>query len=174
MDDRIPPHTAPEATQETVRPRGRAHPWIWAALLVLVVAPLAIPVYFLGQLLLSTVTGEEFGKPTVSCDEAVRFLGAPLPGAAHDKRCQEENSWLDAGYDIRFRITRTALDDWLATAFPGIADPWYSTDLCDDGVDACGNLQFGDQPHGRALAADLTAVYGDDGTLLVHIHPFDV
>lgn len=143
-------------------------------LLGIAVVPATMAILLVGQAVFSAVTGGELGKPAVTCDEAVRFLGTPLPEAAHDRKCLEENSWLDAGYDIRFRITRTALDDWLATAFPAIADPWYATDLCDDGVDACGNLQFGDQPHGRALAADMTAVYEDDGTVLVHVHPFDV
>ncbi|MFD6426602.1 hypothetical protein [Streptomyces sp. NPDC060198] len=52
--------------------------------------------------------------------------------------------------------------------------PGLHPENCDDGVGARVDLQPGEQPAGRALATDVTAVYEDGGTVLVHGHPFDV
>ncbi|MEV7522795.1 hypothetical protein [Streptomyces sp. NPDC091371] len=111
-------------------------------------------------------------KPA-SCTQAMHYADQPgLPAGAHDARC-EVMTWLDTTYDVEFRITRTDLDTWLATAYPGTT---LTSDHCyPETLDACAHVELKPPAVGGAEAIDITVQYeGDGNTALVHFQPFDV
>ncbi|MGW2281166.1 hypothetical protein [Streptomyces sp. NPDC001770] len=108
----------------------------------------------------------------VSCDEAMTFARRELPAGAYDRRC-ETRGVMDTEYDVRFRTTARELTAWLDSAFPDVADTGLRAKSCDDD-DAGTYLELGEPPPDGAVAADVTVVYEDGGTVLVHFRPFNV
>ncbi|MFV5992429.1 hypothetical protein ACNPQM_08245 [Streptomyces sp. NPDC056231] len=140
-------------------------PWVLLALPALVVA-------WIGWSVIGFLTSDDpLGTVSkVPCAEAMEFTGVPLPAGARDRQCKRR-AWLDTEYDVRFRITRKELDNWLESEFPGTElDP----EFCADKVDTCAHIEFGDQRPSQAVAAEVSVVYEGGGTALVRFEPFDV
>ncbi|MGW0854903.1 hypothetical protein [Streptomyces sp. NPDC002690] len=158
-------------------PAPRRHPWIWASLLVLVGGTGAVMLCAVGWFVFAAMTGAFFvvtnAGTEVSCDEAMAFARRELPVGAYDRRCETRGA-LDTEYDVRFRTTARELTGWLDSAFPDAADTGLRAKYCDEDVDACAHLELADPPPDGAVAADVTVVYEDGGSVLVHFSPFNV
>ncbi|MGW1464571.1 hypothetical protein ACWCPT_09525 [Streptomyces sp. NPDC002308] len=108
-----------------------------------------------------------------SCDEAMTFTNRELPAGAYDQECKSRGV-MDTEYDVRFRTTARELTAWLDSAFPEAADTGLRAESCGEDVDACMELDLADPQPDGAVAADVTVVYEDGGTVLVHFRPFSV
>lgn len=169
-----PGHPEPH---HSVPPPRRSYPWVWALLLAVVAGTSALMLGAVGWFAAAAVTGKFFDPDSgtkVSCDEAMAFARRELPAGAYDRRC-ESQGMLDIEYDVRFRTTARELTDWMNTSFPVRPDSGLRAEFCaEDDVDACTQLDLGEPPPDGAVAADVTVVYEDGGTVLVHFRPFNV
>ncbi|MFE9682231.1 hypothetical protein [Streptomyces sp. NPDC006285] len=110
------------------------------------------------------------GGKKVPCGEALRFADQErLPAGAEDAVCVLHHG-IDTLYDIRFRIGRTGLDNWLDGAHPGLE---LRTDCVQEDADRCGHLDLTPYADGGAVAVDLTVRDESDGRALVHYRPFN-
>jgi len=66
----------------------------------------------------------------VDCGEAMRFAGASMPEGASEQDCTSYSS-KDQSYEGTFRMPRSAVEEWLASAFPDAERPASCDgDLC--------------------------------------------
>lgn len=132
---------------------------------------LALPLVWAGWQITSDMVGDNMDMQSVPCAEAMRFADqSGLPAGAHDTTCASVGR-MDAAYDIEFRITRSELGTWLASAYPGLR----LTSDCSGfthAADACGHLDLSPPADGGAAAVEVTAEYGERDTALVHFMPF--
>ncbi|MEU5697644.1 hypothetical protein [Streptomyces aurantiacus] len=106
----------------------------------------------------------------VPCREALRFADQErLPAGAKDAACVMQHG-IDTLYDVRFRISRTGLDAWLADTYP---DMKLDSTCVEDDADRCGHLDLHPYAEGGAVALELTVRDESDGSALVHFKPFN-
>ncbi|MDQ0779368.1 hypothetical protein QF026_007834 [Streptomyces aurantiacus] len=106
----------------------------------------------------------------VPCREALRFADQErLPAGARDAACVMQHG-IDTLYDVRFRISKTGLDAWLADTYP---DMKLDSACVEDDADRCGHLDLHPYVEGGAVALELTVRDESDGSALVHFKPFN-
>jgi len=106
----------------------------------------------------------------VPCREALRFADQErLPAGAREAACTMQHG-IDTLYDIRFRISRSDLDVWLADTHPGLE---LRTDCVQEDIDRCGLLTLDPYAEGGAESVELAVRDQSDGDALVHYRSFD-
>ncbi|MFJ5709962.1 hypothetical protein [Streptomyces sp. NPDC093105] len=131
--------------------------WVWVLALIATVC--AVP---LGLLVWGAYSFGQAGREqTVDCAEAMEFARAGLPETARDARCTGRH-WQDTIVEVDFRMPSAEVGAWLETSYPeGVRPHSCEGDLCRD-------TAFDQQ-----LYVDVTVVYEDGATALVHLRAFD-
>ncbi|MGW4102676.1 hypothetical protein [Streptomyces sp. NPDC004976] len=145
--------------------------WVMSGVLALLLLLLLLLLVWAGWQVTSDTVGNSVDGQSVPCAEAMRFADRRgLPAGAHDATCVSVGR-MDAAYDVGFRITRSRLDTWLASAYPGLR----LTSDCSgftQAADVCGSLDLSPPADGGAAAVEVTVEHGERDTALVHFMPF--